>query len=228
MEAAEALEATVGSLGSLEEGLGDSLGLLDLTLGETNNATCDPLALAFSEAALTIVSLGVFGLIEIVLSFVKNERAANDGVGSAKVGKKVSVLVLSVGIETSLDVLAITDTALGDIEVRVALLGTEGVENLTSRLAAVLQITELVDLEGVKTGLETLEFTDELSQVTRLLGNGETTGGVRVAEEIELASGSDGLSLLGGVLPVGINGGSVVGLDITGSEGASAFPSEAV
>lgn len=48
----------------------ESLGLL--TLGEADDTACDSAALAFNEAALTVVGLLVFGLVVIVLSFVNN------------------------------------------------------------------------------------------------------------------------------------------------------------
>jgi len=65
-------EDQLGVLGGWVEGLAGvgSLGLL--TLGEADNAACNSAALAFLEAALTVVGLLVFGLVVIVLSLVDN------------------------------------------------------------------------------------------------------------------------------------------------------------
>jgi len=51
-------------------------------------------------------------------------------------------------------VLDITNTAVVDILVRLTVVGSEGVIDVTSRLTAVLQVAELVDLERVKAGFE--------------------------------------------------------------------------
>ena len=63
----------------------------------------------------------MFGLIEIVFSFVDDEGTAKDGVYTPHSGEGISAFVLGVRIETSLDMLNITDTSGVDIVVRVTL-----------------------------------------------------------------------------------------------------------
>ena len=65
--------------------------------------------------------------------------------------------------------LDITNTAIMDVELRVALLGAERVVNAAGRLAAVLEISVLVHLHGVKTGLDAIELTNDAGQVMGLL-----------------------------------------------------------
>ena len=211
-----------------EDGLAgvESLGLL--TLGKADNAACDACALALSVAALAVVGLLVLGLVVIVLSLVDDHGASDDGVGSAKVDEQVSVLVLGISVETSLDHLDITNTSVVDVLVRVATVGTEWVIDLTSRLATVLQIAELVDLEGVETWLESLELTNDGGKIMGLLSELNSTAGVGVSEEVELARGDDLLVLLGGGFPVVVNWLNVVSLDISWADSAATHPWETV
>jgi len=88
-------------------------------LSESNDATCDGLTLAFSFTFFSNVGRCVFGLIEIVFSFINDEGTAKDGVDTPHGGEGISAFVLGVGIETSLDVLDITDTAGVDVVVGV-------------------------------------------------------------------------------------------------------------
>ena len=199
-----------------------------LTLGKADDAACDAGALSLSVAALTVVGLLVLGLVVIVLSLVDDHGAADDGVGSAKVDEQVSVLVLGVSVETSLNHLNITNTSVVDVLVRVATVGTEWVIDLTSRLATVLQIAELVDLEGVETWLESLELTNDGGKIMGLLSELNSTAGVGVSEEVELARGDDLLVLLGGGFPVVVDWLNVVSLDISGADGAATHPWETV
>ena len=115
-----------------EEGLAGVESLRLLTLGKADDAACDAGALSLSVAALAVVGLLVLGLVVIVLSLVDDHGAADDGVRSAKVDEQVSVLVLGVSVETSLDHLNITNTSVVDVLVRVATVGTEWVIDLTS------------------------------------------------------------------------------------------------
>ena len=148
------------------------LGLL--TLGEANDAACNSVAHTFLESALTIVCLFVLGLVEIVFSLVEDHGASDNGVRSAEVGEKVSVLVLSVSVETALDVLEVTDASVVDVEMRVTVLGTEWVIDVTSGLTAVLQITVLVNLEGMEARLNVLELSDHGGKIMRLLSELES------------------------------------------------------
>jgi len=218
-------EVVLGLLGKLLGGLLDGLGQLLLTLGEANHAAGDALALTLTVATLTLVGGGVLGLVVVVLSFVKNKGASDNAVGAGEHDKGISVLVLSLGVPTALNLLDITNAALVDILVRVATVGTEGVEHFTSGLAAPLEVAELVDLEGVEAGLDALELTDQGGVVAGLLLKSDAAAGVRVAEEVELARGLDGLRL-DLMLPVGVDGLSVVGLDVAGAVGAAAAPLE--
>lgn len=202
------------------------LGLL--ALGEADNTACNSVAHTFTETALTIVCLWVFGLVEIVFSLVEDHGASDNGVRSAEVGEEVSVLVLGVSVEAALDVLEITDASVVDVEMRVTVLGTEWVIDVASRLASVLQITVLVNLEGMEARLDVLELSDDGGKIMRLLSELKGAFGVRVAEEIELAGGNDLLFLLWGSLPVVIDGLNIPGLDITGADSAAANPWESI
>jgi len=143
------------------------LGLL--TLGEADNAAADTGAHAFSVATLAVFGHRVLSLVVIVLSFVDNDGAANDGVGAGESDKGVSDLVLGSVVEAGLEVLQITDAAVVDVLVGVATVGTEGVEDVSGGLAAVLEVTELVDLEAVESSLESFEFANDGSEITGLL-----------------------------------------------------------
>lgn len=223
---AEVMKTVVDGLGRLL--LLDGLGLFLLTLGKSNNAAGDALTLTLTVTTLTVLGHWVLSLVVVILTFVENHGASDNGVGSAQVDEEVSVLVLSVGVPTSLDLLNITDTTIVDVLVRVAALGIEWVEDLAGALAAVLKITELVNLECVKAGLDALELTDDGGKIMRLLFELESSLGVGVTEEIELAGGNDSLIGLGGRLPVEVDWGVVVSLHITGADGGSASPFEAV
>ena len=80
----------------------------------------------------------MLSLIVVIFSLVDGHGLTDDGVGSAQVNKEVSVLVLGVRVEASLDLLDVTDAALMDVLVRVSTVGTEGVKNVTNGLTAVL------------------------------------------------------------------------------------------
>ena len=213
---------SVGDLGSgLDQLCGwrlDGFGQGLLTLGEADNAACDALTLTFSVASLTVVSGSVFGLVEVILSLVDNHGAADNGVRSGKVNKEVSVLVLTSGFPSDLELLNITDTTVQDVLVRVTTVGTEWVEDSTSGRATVLEVTELVDFESVEAGLQAFEFTNDAGQIAWLLLELNTSRGVRVSEEVELAGGDDSLISLV-ALPVAVDGGHVVCLDVTGADG---------
>ena len=199
-----------------------------LALSKADNAARDFAAHALTVAAFAVGSLWVLSLVEVVLSLVDNQGAADDAVGAAEVGEEVSVLVLGLAVETGLDLLDITNASVVDVLVGVAAVGTEWVIDLTRGLAAVLEIAELVDLHGVEAGSEAGELTDDGSQIVGLLSQLEGAARHRVAEEIELARGDDLSILLGRSLPIRVNGLDVVGLDIAGADGAAADPGEAV
>ena len=85
-----------------------------------------------------------------------------------------------------------------------------------------------MDLEGVEAGFESLELTDDGGKIVGLLSELNSTAGVRVSEEVELARGDDLLVLLGGGFPVVVDGLNVVSLDISGADGAATHPWETV
>lgn len=199
----------------------DSLGKSDHTAGDT-------FALTFSVTTFTALNRGVLSLVVVILSLVNNHGAANNGVGSAKLNEHVSVLVLGTVVPASLDLLDVTNSALVDVKVRLTLVGSEGVEHLTGRLTAVFEVTELGDLEGVEAWVETFELSNDGGEITFLLSEGKSALRVGVTEEIELASGDNGLLWLFGSFPVGVNGVDVVCLDITGSLGGATHPWESV
>ena len=69
----------------------------------------------------------MLSLSVVIFSLVDGHGLTDDGVGSAKVDKEVSVLVLGVGVEAGLDLLDVTNAALVNVIVRVSMVGTEGV-----------------------------------------------------------------------------------------------------
>ena len=56
-----------------------------------------------------------------------------------------------------------------------------------------LQVTELVNSEGVETWLQTFEFSNHGNEITMLLSQSDAAFGLSVSEEIELTGGSDSL-----------------------------------
>merc|ERR550532_2996073 len=91
-----------------------------------------------SEAAFAIGGILMLSLSVVIFSLVDGHGLTDDGVGSAKVNKEVSVLVLGVGVEAGLDLLDVTNAALVNVIVGVSTVGTEGVKNVTNGLTAVL------------------------------------------------------------------------------------------
>ena len=206
----------------------DWLGLGLLTLGEADDAAGDALALTLTVAALTVLSHWVLSLIVVIFTLIHDHGASNNTVRSAQLNKQISVLVLGVCVEASLDLLDIANSAVIDILVGVTSVGTEWVEDLAGGLAAVLEITELVDLEGVETWLQVLESTNDGGQIVRLLSELNASAGVGVSEEVEFAGSNDLLLGLGVALEVQVDWGNVVGLHIAGADGGAAGPLEAV
>ena len=98
---------------------------------DSNDAAGNSFALTFSETTFTIGGCRFFRLIEIILSFIDNHGASNNRVDSPHAQELISVLVLGLSIETSLNVLNITATALVNIEVRVTVRAAEGVVDFT-------------------------------------------------------------------------------------------------
>jgi len=80
----------------------------------------------------------MLSLIVVIFSLIDGHGLTDDGVGSAKVNKEVSVLVLGVRVEASLNLLDVTNAALVDVLVGVSTVGSEGVINVTNGLTAVL------------------------------------------------------------------------------------------
>ena len=74
--------------------------------------------------------------------------------------EEISVLVLGVSVESALDVLEVANASVIDVEVRVSMSGTEGVIDVASGLTAVLQVSELVNLQRMKARLNVLELSD--------------------------------------------------------------------
>lgn len=108
----------MGFLGS--SGLADidnSINTIFLLFGESNDATGNGLTLAFSLTLFFVGGCFVFSLIEIVFSLVDDEGTAKDRVNTPHSGEGISASVLGILIETSLDMLDITDTASVDIVV---------------------------------------------------------------------------------------------------------------
>ena len=145
------------------------LGLLGLTLGKGDDAASDAPAHTFSETSLAVLRRRVLNLVVVILTLVEDDGATNDGVGTAQVNKKISVLVLSSGVPAGLNLLEVTNTAIEDVELGVALLGAIGVEDAASRLAAILEVTVLMNFHSVETRLDAIELTNDASKVTTRL-----------------------------------------------------------
>ena len=205
------------ALGELSVGLGNGL-CLDFRVAESkaDNAAADRLTHALLAVDVVGVSTGI-----------KDHSAAQDRVRTRELNKKVTGQILSLAFHASVDLLNVTNTALIDVVVGVTLLGTEWVVDLASGLATVLEITELLDLEGVDAWGEASELTRQLSEVLGGLRESDAASGVRVAKEVELASSLDSLLQLRGSSVVAVDGGGVVGLDVTRTDGRAARVSEA-
>ena len=153
--------------------------------------------------------------------------ATDNRVGSTQHHERVSILVLGATVPASLALLDVTDAAVVDVLVRVAVVGAERIKHIAGRLAAVLEVTVLVDLQGVEAGLDVLELADHGDEVTGLLRELDAAHRVRVSEEVELARGLDRLrSLI--ALPVVVHRLGHLGRNVTRTEGAAAHPGVAL
>ena len=204
---------------------GSRLGLL--TLSEANNTASDGLTHALAESLLTAFNTWVLSHVVIITSLVDSHGAADNRVGSRKHNLSITGLVLGISGPTALKVLEITNASVHHVLVRLALLGTEWVENIADSGASVLKVSPFVNLHGVLAGTNTLELTNDGSEISSLLSESERTGRLGVADEIELASGNNGLFGLVGVSPVIVNEVNVEGLDVSGTVGGATSPSEA-
>lgn len=164
-------------------------------------------------------------LVVVVLGLVDNHCASKDRVGSVHGDLTVSILVLGTSVETGLNLLDVTNTAIMDVIMRVTLDRSEWVEDVTGGVATVLKITELVDLQGVKTRCEVFESALDVYVITIwLLGEGEGTLGIRVSKEIELADSVYWLGLSVDVGVVRINSSSVGAEEIKRALSARSHP----
>ena len=205
------------ALRELSVGLGNGLCLdFRVAKSEADNAAADGLTHSLLAPAVVGVSTGI-----------KDHSAAQDRVRTRELNKKVTGQVSSLALHASVDLLNVTNTALIDVVVGVSLLGTEWVVNLSSGLATVLEVTELLDLEGVHARREASELTLHLSEFLGGLGESDAASGFGVAKEVELASSLDSLLQLGGSSVVAVDWGSVVGLDVARTDGGAARVSEA-
>ena len=97
----------------------------------------------------------------VILSFIDDKRASNNGKRAAELNKSISVLIFSVCIEAALDLLDVTDTTLHDILVGVTTVRAEWIVDITDGLTAVGKVSFLVHLNGVNAWLQSLEDTVE-------------------------------------------------------------------
>lgn len=146
------------AFGELSVGLRSGL-CLDFRVAESeaNYAAADGL----THSLLAIALSDVVG----VSTGIKDHSAAQDRVRTRELNKKVTGQVVSLALHASVDLLNVTNTALIDVVVGVSLLGTEWVVYLASGLATVLEVTELLDLDGVEARGEACELTLQLSEV---------------------------------------------------------------
>ena len=197
-----------------------------LLLGECDDTACNRFALAFAEAALTIVSLRVLVLVKVIVSLVQNNCFSKHGVGSAEADEEISVIVLGVSVEAGLDTLKVTDAPVIDVKVGVSMLGTEGVKDV----ANVLAVAVLVNLSCMEARLDVCELAQELCEIVSSLLklNLASRPRVSLAQEIKLAGGIDLFLLFGVVQPMLVDGLNIVSLDITGADSAAAHPWEVI
>ena len=102
----------------------------------------------------------------VILSFIDDKRASNNGKRAAELNKGISVLIFSVCIEAALDLLDVTDTALHDILVGVTAVGAEWIVDITDGLTAVGEVSFFVNLNGMNAWLKSLEDTVEKCVIT--------------------------------------------------------------
>lgn len=134
------------------------------------------------------------------------------------------MFVLSVGIESGLNVLDITAATVVDIVMRVALCSSEWVVDVTSRIATMLEVTELVNLEGMKTWLQSGELSCQFNEIVNILLEFDTSRRLGVSEEVELARGSDSFGLWGLSEVVGIDGLGGESDNISGTMSTASHP----
>ena len=201
-------------------GLGLRLGLvLALTLGKTDNAACDALAHAFSHAEVFLGSCGMLNLVVVIFALVENHGATEHRVGAAEHDKKITLLVLRLSAPADRHLLKVTDAAIHNVEVSVALFGTEWVINTAGGFASVLKIAILMNLHSMHAWLDAPEASENSSEITGLLFKLNAAARIRVAEEIELARGLDSFGRLLHSSVIAIKRSSLEGLDVARTDG---------
>jgi len=169
-----------------------------LNLHAADNTASNGVAFTFTSTLLNGASIStnaclLFCLIMIILSFVKDEGATKDRVRSPHSGILISVFVLSHSVETCLDVLDVSHAATVNVVVGVTTLLTHRVENRAGRITTVLNITILVNFQGMEARFKVLKLTNHGDHIARCLGEDNTSSRVRVSKEIKLAVGGNGI-----------------------------------
>ena len=213
-----------GDLGNNKLGIGLSnrLGLaLTLTLSKTDNAASDAFAHAFSETNVLLGSSRMLNLIVVIFAFVENHGAAENGVGATELDKKITHLVLRLCAPADRHILKVTNAAIRNVEVCVALFRTEWVINAAGGLASILKVTIFMNLHALHAWLDAPEASLNGSKITWLLFKLNAAARVGVPKEIELTGGFDSLRRLGDSTVIGIKRCSCERLDVARADGGT-------
>lgn len=203
-------------------GLSNRFGLvLTLTLCKTDNAASDAFAHAFSKTNVLLSSSRMLNLVVVIFAFVKNHGATENGVRATELDKKITHLVLRLSAPADRHILKVTNAALRNVEVCVALFRTEWVINTAGGLASILEVTIFMNLHSLHAWLDAPEASLNGSKITWLLFKHNTAARVGVAKEIELTGGFDSLRWLGDSSVIGIKRCSLESLNVARADGGA-------
>ena len=206
----------------LGRGLSNRLGrVLTLTFSKTDNAASDAFAHALSKTNVLLGSSRMLNLVVVIFAFVENHGAAENGVGATELDKKITHLVLRFSAPADRHILKVTNAALINVEVCVALFRTEWVINSAGGLASILKVTIFMNLHALHAWLDAPEASLNGSKITWLLFKLNTAARVGVAKEIELTGGFDSLLRLGQSSVIGVKRCSLESLDIARADGGA-------
>ena len=174
-------------------------------LREPDDTACNFSARSQPHTALPTLDLRMLADIVVIFSFVEAHGSPKDRKWAMQLPNPVSLEVLCITAELSLDLLTITDTSIIYVKVGMALFHTKGIVDGPSGLKPMFQVAKLVDLEGMLLRGESRELSDHSQEVIRLLRECDSSTRMRVAEVVEPAGGSNLLIWGHIVLPVSVN-----------------------
>lgn len=173
-----------------------------LSLRKSDDTAGDTLAHTLAVAALAALDFTVLGDVVVVGSFIHDNGATDNRLGATQVSHTVSAIVLSLEVKSALELLDVSDAAIINVLVRLALRSVVGVENVTNGLTAVGEVAVLVNFHGVQARADSLEQSKVSKMVINILGEVDSAVGLGVAKEVELACGNNLLVWLLPRLPV--------------------------